>query len=88
MEKRLESAWMRKEDVVLSPAAIALAVLEEREEAEEGEEDETKGDYPTVHREYSKRIKEKQWKLEDVVELPVAETCCLCFLCISPAAGP
>ncbi|KAH7824634.1 uncharacterized protein MONOS_3333 [Monocercomonoides exilis] len=37
VEKGLSAAGLRMEDVVLSPAAIALAVLEEREEAEEGE---------------------------------------------------
>eukprot|EP00770_Monocercomonoides_exilis_P011996 MONOS_11938.1-p1 / transcript=MONOS_11938.1 / gene=MONOS_11938 / organism=Monocercomonoides_exilis_PA203 / gene_product=flagellar associated protein / transcript_product=flagellar associated protein / location=Mono_scaffold00628:4-3414(-) / protein_length=1023 / sequence_SO=supercontig / SO=protein_coding / is_pseudo=false len=37
VEKGLDAAGLRMEDVVLSPAAIALAVLEEREEAEEGE---------------------------------------------------
>ncbi|KAH7814834.1 uncharacterized protein MONOS_14840 [Monocercomonoides exilis] len=71
VEKGLEEVGLRMEDVVLSPAAIALAVPEEREE------DETKGDYPTAHREYSKRIKEKQWKLEDAMEPPVAETNCI-----------
>ncbi|KAH7827094.1 uncharacterized protein MONOS_15393 [Monocercomonoides exilis] len=35
--KELSEAWLRMEDVVLSPVVIALAVLEEREEAEEGE---------------------------------------------------
>ncbi|KAH7825842.1 uncharacterized protein MONOS_11060 [Monocercomonoides exilis] len=39
----LDSAWLRMEDVVLSPAVIALVVLEEREEAEEGEGGEYKG---------------------------------------------
>ncbi|KAH7824530.1 uncharacterized protein MONOS_6989 [Monocercomonoides exilis] len=37
MEKGLHVVGLRMGDVVLSPAAIALAVLEEREEAEEGE---------------------------------------------------
>ncbi|KAH7820340.1 uncharacterized protein MONOS_2246 [Monocercomonoides exilis] len=37
MEKGLSEAGLRMEDVILSPAAIALALLEEREEAEEGE---------------------------------------------------
>ncbi|KAH7828883.1 uncharacterized protein MONOS_13297 [Monocercomonoides exilis] len=37
VEKGLDAAGLRMEDVVLSPAAIALAVLEEREEADEGE---------------------------------------------------
>eukprot|EP00770_Monocercomonoides_exilis_P016328 MONOS_16282.1-p1 / transcript=MONOS_16282.1 / gene=MONOS_16282 / organism=Monocercomonoides_exilis_PA203 / gene_product=unspecified product / transcript_product=unspecified product / location=Mono_scaffold01612:4538-5904(+) / protein_length=298 / sequence_SO=supercontig / SO=protein_coding / is_pseudo=false len=36
-EKEIEAAMLWMEDVVLPPAAIALAVLEEREEAEEGE---------------------------------------------------
>ncbi|KAH7829927.1 uncharacterized protein MONOS_5981 [Monocercomonoides exilis] len=37
VENGMEAVWLRMEDVVLSPEAIALAVLEEREEAEEGE---------------------------------------------------
>ncbi|KAH7832471.1 uncharacterized protein MONOS_3820 [Monocercomonoides exilis] len=37
MEKGLSEVGLRMEDMVLSPAAIALVVLEEREEAEEGE---------------------------------------------------
>ncbi|KAH7816452.1 uncharacterized protein MONOS_15518 [Monocercomonoides exilis] len=36
VEKGLDAAGLRMEDVVLSPAAIELAVLKEREEAEEG----------------------------------------------------
>ncbi|KAH7829714.1 uncharacterized protein MONOS_4067 [Monocercomonoides exilis] len=36
-EKGLQAAGLRIKDVVLFPAAIALAVLEEREEGEEGE---------------------------------------------------
>ncbi|KAH7827058.1 uncharacterized protein MONOS_14349 [Monocercomonoides exilis] len=37
VEKGLSVMGLRMEDVVLLPAAIALAELEEREEAEEGE---------------------------------------------------
>ncbi|KAH7815005.1 uncharacterized protein MONOS_9608 [Monocercomonoides exilis] len=36
VEKKLSAAGLRMEDVVLSPAAIALVALEGREEAEEG----------------------------------------------------
>ncbi|KAH7823725.1 uncharacterized protein MONOS_15310 [Monocercomonoides exilis] len=36
VEKGLSEVGLRMEDAVLSPAAIALAVLEELEEAEEG----------------------------------------------------
>ncbi|KAH7817735.1 uncharacterized protein MONOS_13865 [Monocercomonoides exilis] len=43
VEKGLDAAELRMEDMVLSPAAIALAVLEEREEAEEGESGGKKG---------------------------------------------
>ncbi|KAH7820202.1 uncharacterized protein MONOS_8809 [Monocercomonoides exilis] len=43
-EKGLSAAGLRMEDVVLSPAAIALAVLEEREEEEEGERGGKEGD--------------------------------------------
>ncbi|KAH7831172.1 uncharacterized protein MONOS_10199 [Monocercomonoides exilis] len=44
VEKGLDAAGLRMEDVVLSPAAIALAVLEEREEAEEGEKGDKEGE--------------------------------------------
>ncbi|KAH7827132.1 uncharacterized protein MONOS_12634 [Monocercomonoides exilis] len=44
VEKGLDAAGLRMEDVVLSPAAIALAVLEEREEVEEGERGCKEGD--------------------------------------------
>ncbi|KAH7822270.1 uncharacterized protein MONOS_11984 [Monocercomonoides exilis] len=37
VKKALEAAGLKMEDVVLWPATIVLAVLEEREEAEEGE---------------------------------------------------
>eukprot|EP00770_Monocercomonoides_exilis_P010524 MONOS_10472.1-p1 / transcript=MONOS_10472.1 / gene=MONOS_10472 / organism=Monocercomonoides_exilis_PA203 / gene_product=unspecified product / transcript_product=unspecified product / location=Mono_scaffold00477:49185-49487(+) / protein_length=101 / sequence_SO=supercontig / SO=protein_coding / is_pseudo=false len=37
VEKGLDVAGLRMEDVALSPAAIVLVVLKEREEAEEGE---------------------------------------------------
>ncbi|KAH7818612.1 uncharacterized protein MONOS_10380 [Monocercomonoides exilis] len=37
VEKGMEEVWLRMEDMVLSPAVIALAVLEEREEEEEEE---------------------------------------------------
>ncbi|KAH7827768.1 uncharacterized protein MONOS_17273 [Monocercomonoides exilis] len=44
VEKGLDAAGLRMEDVVLPPAAIALAVLEEREEAEEGEREGKEGE--------------------------------------------
>ncbi|KAH7827543.1 uncharacterized protein MONOS_2980 [Monocercomonoides exilis] len=46
MEKALEESEMMMKDEVMSPAAIALAVLEEREEADECEGNEEKGGYP------------------------------------------
>ncbi|KAH7823360.1 uncharacterized protein MONOS_8448 [Monocercomonoides exilis] len=97
----MEAVWLSVEDVVLSPAAIALAVLEEREEAEEGERgckegdkegeemgeedggkdrgreggdgNEEKGGYPTAHRDFVERIKEKQGKLEEAMVPLVVE---------------
>eukprot|EP00770_Monocercomonoides_exilis_P000298 MONOS_296.1-p1 / transcript=MONOS_296.1 / gene=MONOS_296 / organism=Monocercomonoides_exilis_PA203 / gene_product=unspecified product / transcript_product=unspecified product / location=Mono_scaffold00005:56407-56772(+) / protein_length=122 / sequence_SO=supercontig / SO=protein_coding / is_pseudo=false len=62
-------------DVNLLPAAIALAVREEREEteegeseeAEEGDENEVKCVYPTAHREFVERMKEIQGKLEEAM---------------------
>ncbi|KAH7816867.1 uncharacterized protein MONOS_14008 [Monocercomonoides exilis] len=62
VEKGLDAEGLRMEDVVLSPAAIALDVLEEREEAEEGKRggkegrreesngNESKGGNPIAHR--------------------------------------
>ncbi|KAH7824950.1 uncharacterized protein MONOS_10895 [Monocercomonoides exilis] len=63
-------------DAVLSPAAIALAVLavlEEREEEEEGGGNEVKGGYPAAHREFVEKIKDNQWKLEEAMAPLVAE---------------
>ncbi|KAH7826853.1 uncharacterized protein MONOS_13852 [Monocercomonoides exilis] len=89
VEKGLDAAGLRMEDVVLSPAAIALDVLEEREEAEEGERgkekgeeyggresgdvNEEKGGYSTAHREFVERIKENRGKLEEAMVLLVEE---------------
>ncbi|KAH7820374.1 uncharacterized protein MONOS_6247 [Monocercomonoides exilis] len=72
VEKGLSAAGLRMEDVVLPPAAIALAVLEEREEAEEGGGNRVKGGHRTVHREFVERIKENQGKLEEAME-PLVE---------------
>ncbi|KAH7832425.1 uncharacterized protein MONOS_4609 [Monocercomonoides exilis] len=43
VEKGMEEVGLRMEDVVLSPAAIALAVLEEQKESEEAEEEGKEG---------------------------------------------
>ncbi|KAH7815970.1 uncharacterized protein MONOS_13057 [Monocercomonoides exilis] len=91
VEKGMLAAGLRMEDVVLFPEAIALAMLDGREEVEEGngngeegeekgEEDggkdggreggdgnEEKGWYPTAHRKFVERIKEKQGKLEEAM---------------------
>ncbi|KAH7815543.1 uncharacterized protein MONOS_7160 [Monocercomonoides exilis] len=103
VEKGLSAAGLRMEDVVLSPAAIALAVLEEREEVEDGERggkegeekgeekgedgrregddgNEEKGGYPTAHREFVKRIKENQGKLEEAMAQLVVEAFGLSWL--------
>ncbi|KAH7817089.1 uncharacterized protein MONOS_8002 [Monocercomonoides exilis] len=77
------------EDVVLSPAAIALEALEEREKAEEGERggkegeekgggergdgNEEKGSYLTAHREFVEKIKENQGKLEEAMAPLIVE---------------
>ncbi|KAH7819121.1 uncharacterized protein MONOS_12788 [Monocercomonoides exilis] len=79
--KGLDAERMRKEEMVLSPAAIALEVLEEWEEAEEGEMEETeggdgneeKGGRPIAHREFVEGIKENQGKLEEAIAQLVVE---------------
>ncbi|KAH7823546.1 uncharacterized protein MONOS_12739 [Monocercomonoides exilis] len=48
-------------------------VLEEWEEAEEGEGYEEKDEYPTAHREYVRKIKENQGKLEEAMVPLVTE---------------
>ncbi|KAH7821117.1 uncharacterized protein MONOS_13549 [Monocercomonoides exilis] len=73
VEKELDVAGLRMEDVILSQAAIAQAVLEELEEAEEGDGNEEKGWHPTAHREFVERIKENQGKLEEAMELLIVE---------------
>ncbi|KAH7819459.1 uncharacterized protein MONOS_7128 [Monocercomonoides exilis] len=73
VEKGLNAVGLRKEDVVLSPAAIVLEVLEEREEAEGGDGNEEKGGYPTAHREFVERIKENQGKLEEAMAPLIVE---------------
>ncbi|KAH7816028.1 uncharacterized protein MONOS_2536 [Monocercomonoides exilis] len=97
VEKGMLAAGLRMEDVVLFPEAIALAMLDGREEVEEGngngeegeekgEEDggkdggreggdgnEEKGWYPTAHRKFVERIKEKQGKLEEAMAPLVVE---------------
>ncbi|KAH7823562.1 putative IQ domain-containing protein H [Monocercomonoides exilis] len=73
VEKEQSEEGLRMEDVVLSLAAIVLAVLEEREEAEEGEGYEEKDKYPTAHREYVRKIKENQGKLEEAMVPLVTE---------------
>ncbi|KAH7819368.1 uncharacterized protein MONOS_9249 [Monocercomonoides exilis] len=62
VEKGLDVVGPKMEDVVLSLAAIALAVPEEREEAEGGDGDEVKGGYPVAHREFVEKIKDNQGK--------------------------
>ncbi|KAH7818638.1 uncharacterized protein MONOS_8384 [Monocercomonoides exilis] len=80
VEKGLSAAGLRMEDVVLLPAAIALAALEEREEAKECEGNEEKGGYPTAHREFVERIKENQGKLEEAIAQLVVEALGLVWL--------
>ncbi|KAH7831213.1 uncharacterized protein MONOS_3815 [Monocercomonoides exilis] len=85
VEKGLDAAELRMEDMVLLSEAIVLVVLEEREEVEgeeKGEEkggrkggdgNEEKGGYPTAHREFVERIKENQGKLEEAMAPLVVE---------------
>ncbi|KAH7816485.1 uncharacterized protein MONOS_15632 [Monocercomonoides exilis] len=81
MEKGLSAAGLGMEDVVLSPAAIELAVLEKREEAKEGEGDEMKGGYPIARREFvKKQTKENHRKLEEAMAQLVVEALGLVLL--------
>ncbi|KAH7819529.1 uncharacterized protein MONOS_16070 [Monocercomonoides exilis] len=67
------------EDVVLKPAEITLAVLEERKEEEEDRRREgcdvnkEKCGHPTAYREFVERIKENLRKLEEKIALLVVE---------------
>ncbi|KAH7828290.1 uncharacterized protein MONOS_12750 [Monocercomonoides exilis] len=90
---QLRRVVMKLDDEVMgrgvAPAAIALAVLEEREEAKEGERGDKEGEEmggkeggdgneeksgrPTAHREFVERMKENQGKLEEAMALLVVE---------------
>ncbi|KAH7818047.1 uncharacterized protein MONOS_5075 [Monocercomonoides exilis] len=74
-EKAPEDIRLKVEDVVMLTGVIALDVLEEREDEVRGGGDgnKEKGLYPTAHREFVERIKEKQGKLESAMVLLVGK---------------